>query len=110
MENQQKGGPALKFREIPLNRWKSSDRALEDCRNLVRVLARKTEILYWECRFDQDKARQIRTMVSTLADLTVLVNRLDQEYRNTIPDVLRDSRGFAYKAVRSCDLDRICDK
>lgn len=26
------------------------------------------------------------------------------------PAVLRDARGCTYQAVRSCDLDRICDK
>jgi hypothetical protein len=49
-------------------------------------------------------------MASALAALTVLVNRIDQDYRTTIPDILRDSRGFSYTAVRFCDLDRICDK
>jgi|GEM_PF-5672490 len=26
------------------------------------------------------------------------------------PAILRDARGCTYRAVRSCDLDRICDK
>lgn len=26
------------------------------------------------------------------------------------PAMLRDARGWTYQAVRSCDLDRICDK
>jgi hypothetical protein len=100
----------LKPKEIPQDQWKSDDYRLEDCKNLVRVLAERTEILYRECRFDRDKASHIRAMASTLAALTVLVNRIDLDFRNTIPDILKDTQGFAYHSVRSCDLDRICDK
>ena len=112
MENhQQRGGAALNLTGIPLNQWKTGDRPLEECRNLVRVLARKTEILYRECRSDQDTASQIRAMGSTLAALTALVNRLDQEAGNThTPDNVTDARGFTYQTVRSCDLDRLSDK
>jgi hypothetical protein len=50
-------------------------------------------------------------MGSTLAALTTLVYRLDQEYGNSpARDILKDARGFTYETVRSCDLDRICDK
>jgi hypothetical protein len=112
MENQQqRGGVALNLTGTHLNQWKSRDSPLEECRNLVRVLARKTEILYRECRSDQDKASQIRAMGSTLAAITVLVNRLDQEAGNTYtPDILTDAQGFTYQTVRSCDLDRLSDK
>jgi len=112
MENhQQRLGQALKVRGIPVTEWKSQDCPWEECRNLVRVLARKTEILYKECRSDQDKVMHIQAMASTLASLSVLVNRLDQEALNTHSlDILKDARGFTYQAVRSCDLDRICDK
>jgi len=111
MENQRKAEVALKLRGIPVNQWKSRDCPWEECRNLVRVLARKTDILYRECRSDQDKAIHIQAMGSTLAALTTLVHRLDQEYGNSpARDILKDARGFTYETVRSCDLDRICDK
>jgi hypothetical protein len=111
MESHQKSNKrALKQIGIAVNRQNSEDNRLNECRDLVRVLAIKTEILYRECRFDQNKAGHIRTMASTLAALTVLVNRIDHDYRMTIPDILRDSRGFTYKSVRFCDLDRIRDK
>jgi hypothetical protein len=111
MENQRKADVALKFRGIPVNQWKSGDCPWEECRNLVRVLARKSEILYRECGSDQDKVTLLRGMGSTLATLTALVNRLDQESENChSQDVLKDARGFTYERVRFCDLDRICDK
>jgi hypothetical protein len=112
MENyQQRGKATPNLAGIPLNQGKSRDSPLDECRNLVRVLAKKTEILYRECRSDQDKARQIQAMGSTLAILTALVNRLDQEVGNTqSPDILIDARGFTYQTVRSCDLDRLSDK
>jgi hypothetical protein len=112
MENHQpRGVPVLNLTGMPLNQWKSRDSPLEECRNLVRVLAKKTETLYRECRSDKDKASQIRAMGSTLAALTVLVNMLDEEAGNThAPDVLTDARGFTYHTVRSCDLDRLSDK
>jgi hypothetical protein len=75
------------------------------------MLSKKTEILYRECRFDETKAVHIRAMASTLANLTTLVHRFDQEYGNSqAPNILKDARGFTYETVRSCDLDRICDK
>ena len=102
---------AQKLKGIPANQWSSMDRPVDDCRNLVRLLASKTEILYRECRFDKDKARHIRTMASTLAALSVLVNRLDRGSPDAhSPDVLKDAQGFTYQTVRSCDLDRLCDK
>jgi hypothetical protein len=109
--HQQRGVAALKLTGIPRNQWESGDCPLEECRNLVRVLASKTEFLFRECRSDQDKASQIRAMGSTLAALTALVNRLDQESGNShTPDILIDARGFTYQTVRSCDLDRLSDK
>ena len=111
MENQRKGEAAPKLRGIPLNQWKTGDCPWEECRTLVRILTRKTEILYRECRSDKDKATHIQSMGSTLAALTTLVHRLDQEYGNSpARDILKDARGFTYETVRSCDLDRICDK
>ena len=102
---------AQKLKGIPANQWSSMDCPVDDCRNLVRLLASKTEILYRECRFDKDKARHIRTMASTLAALSVLVNRLDRGSPDAhAPDVLKDAQGFTYQTVRSCDLDRLCDK
>ena len=95
---------------MPVNQQNSGDHRLNECRELVQVLSTKTEILYRDCRHDRDKAGHIRTMASALAALTVLVNRIDQDYRTTIPDILRDPQGFPYMAVRFCDLDRICDK
>lgn len=93
------------------HQWNSDDNPLEEFRSLLYILDNKTEILYRECRFDQEKARHIRTMGSTLASLTVLVNRLRPESGNTsVPDIFIDARGFTYQAVRSCDLDRISDK
>ncbi len=111
MKSQRKSeGAALEPKGILQDQWKTDDYRLEDCKNLVRDLARNTEILYRECRFDRDKANHIRAMASTLATLTVLVNRIDVDVRNTIPDILKDARGSTYRSVRSCDLDRICDK
>jgi hypothetical protein len=50
-------------------------------------------------------------MAATLAGLSVLVNKLDQESRDLqTPDIFTDARGFSYEAVRFCDLDRISDK
>lgn len=75
------------------------------------MLGKKTEILYRECRFDENKAEHIRAMAATLAGLSVLVNKLDHESRNLqTPDIFTDARGFTYQAVRFCDLDRISDK
>lgn len=96
--------PTLPVREC-------SDNPLSECRSLVQILAKKTEILYRECRHDRARSQHIRTMGSTLAALSDLVNRLDQESRTLqTPQILVDSRGFTYEAVRSCDLNRICDK
>lgn len=87
------------------------DNPLSECRSLVQILAKKTETLYRECRHDPARSLHIRTMGSTLAALSDQVNRLDQDFRAVhTPQVLVDSRGLTYEAVRSCDLNRICDK
>lgn len=71
---------------------------------------KKTEILYRECRFDENKAGLIRAMASTPAGLSVLVNRPDQEPGNKqTPDIFTDAREYTYQAVRVCDLDRTSD-
>lgn len=112
MENYpQRNGTSLRLPENPIKRWKSDDDPLEECRSLVRVLAKKTETLYRECRHDRDKAMHIRAMGTTLAALTVLVNKLDDDSRIFHkPEILVDTRGNIYESVRSCELSRICDK
>jgi len=97
--------------DISGKRWRSDDNPLEECRSLIRVLVKKTETLYRECRHDQGKVTHIRTMGTTLAALTVLVNKLDDDSRMLhTPEILEDARGIIYESVRSCDLNRICDK
>jgi hypothetical protein len=112
MENYpQRNGSPLMLPEIPLQRWRSEDNPLEECRSLVRILAKKTETLYRECRHDRDKATHIQAMGTTLAALTVMVNKLDDDSRILrTPEILEDARGIIYESVRSCELNRICDK
>jgi hypothetical protein len=96
---------------FPVKHHECEDNPVIECRKLVHILTKKTELLYRECRLDRDKALHIRTMGSTLAALTVLVNKLDHESRSCQPqEIHEDPRGFIYRAVRSCDLNRICDK
>jgi hypothetical protein len=89
----------------------SEDNPVEEFRNLINMLDTKNEILYRECRFDQKKARHIRSMGSILAAMTLMVNKLHWESgASRVADMCTDARGFTYQTVRSCDLDRICDK
>ena len=95
----------------PARRWRPDENPFEECKSLVKVLAKKTETLCQECRSDKDKATHIRTMGLTLATLTDLVNRLDHDSRTrSTPEIIVDAHGFTYQSVRSCDLDRISDK
>jgi hypothetical protein len=90
---------------------KCGDNPLSECRSLVQILAKKTETLYRECRHDRARSLHIRTMGSTLAALSELINRLDQDSRIIQkPQIFVDSRGLTYESVRTCDLNRICDK
>jgi hypothetical protein len=109
---QQRNGAALNETGIPTNQWKSKDCPLEECRTLVRALVKKTEKLYRNCRYDQEKSKQILAIGSILITLTVVVNSLDNEESGNIhaPDILTDAEGFTYQTVRFCDLDRIRDK
>lgn len=112
MENQlQKNGTSLQLPVIPVKHRRYENSSLEECRNLVRVLAGKTEILYREYRSDKNIAMHIRTMGLTLETLTSLVNKLDTDARSCcVQEILEDARGFTYQSVRSCDLDRLSDK
>jgi len=102
---------AQKLKGIPANQWSSMDCPVDDCRNLVRLLASKTEILYRECRFDKDKARHIRTMASTLAALSVLVKRLGGSALGArASDYLKSAQRMTYQTVGPYDVDRLCDK
>jgi len=94
-----------------LKQHRSDANPLEECRNLVRQLAKKTETLYHGCPSEKDKIIHIRSVGSTLAALTHLINTLDPEEPNChVADILEDARGYTYHSVRSCDLDRLSDK
>ena len=108
---QQKGRTSLMLRGTPVDQWKPDEKIFDECRNLVRVLMQKTEILDRENPVDLDTAKHIQTMGSTLEVLADLINRLDhQSQASHTLGILKDARGFTYHSVRSCDLDRISDK
>jgi len=89
----------------------SEDNPFDEFRNLIDMLDTKNEILYWECRFDQKKARHIRSMGSVLSAMTAMLNRLHKDSGSSrVADMITDAQGFTYQTVRLCDLDRICDK
>jgi len=94
-----------------MKKWRPEENPVEECKSLVRILARKTENLYQACRLDQHKATHLRAMGSALTELDELLDRFDQTPQ-MIPamDILEDARGFTYRSVRSCDLDRISEK
>jgi hypothetical protein len=112
MENhQQRGGASLMLTGTLVKQWSPDTSSLDECRDLVHLLANKTEALYRECRFDREKATHVRAIGSTLAALTAVVNRLENDSKTCQdPQILEDSHGVTYESVRSCDLDRICDK
>lgn len=97
--------------KTPVLQRMSEKNPLEECRSLARVLVKKIEILNRECRSEHEKTMHIRTMGLTLATLTALVNTPDKDLPATrTSDIFEDARGFTYKSVRYCDLERICDK
>jgi hypothetical protein len=96
---------------LPVKHQINDNNPLTECRNLVQVLVEKTDVLYQECRYDRDKAPTIRKMGSILESLTILVDRLNRESGSCrTQEIHEDHQGFTYRAVRSCDLNRICDK
>jgi len=96
---------------IMYHRGVSEDNPFEEFMNLIDMLGTKNEILYRECRFDQKKARYIRSMGSILSAMTAMVNRLHKDSGSArVADMFTDAQGFTYQTVRLCDLDRICDK
>jgi hypothetical protein len=108
---QQKQGDVLSLKREPANQWETDPQSLEECRSLVSLLNKKTETLYRECRNDREKTTHIRTLGSILAAITSLVKRLENDSRIVNrPDVFEDALGYTYHSVRSCDLDRLCDK
>ena len=97
--------------KTPVKQRRSENNPVEECRSLARVLAKKIEILNRECRSEHDKSMHIRTMGLTLATLTALVNTPDRDLRATqTSEILEDARGFTYRSVRFCDLERISEK
>nr|WP_321353277.1 hypothetical protein [uncultured Methanoregula sp.] len=111
MEYRQTSGRTSPVLHKPVKHWRADESLFDECRNLVRVLTQKTETLDRNQRVDPEIAVHIRTMGSTLASLTDLINRLDRESRPShAPEILEDAHGFTYESVRSCDLDRISDK
>ena len=90
---------------------RSENNPIEESRNLARVLAKKIGALTRECQFEHYNFVHIRTMGLTLAILTALLNTPDKDLRATqSSEILVDARGFTYKSVRFCDLERISDK
>lgn len=112
MENhQQRVGAGLMMSGVPVNQWRPETSTLDECRSLVQLLASRTEALYRECRFDQNKATHVRAMGSTLAALNLVVSRLERDAKTChASQVFEDARGVTYESVRSCDLDQISDK
>jgi hypothetical protein len=112
MENYKKAGRrSMLVLGTPLKQKETGRNSLDECRGLVNVLAKKTETLYRECRFDQGKAGLIREMGLTLAALTTMVNKLDRELHPRFTrESIEDAHGNTYHTVRSCDLDRISEK
>ncbi len=107
----QRGGTSLMVPKTPIRQRVSENILLEECRSLARVLAKKIEMLNRECRSEHEKSISIGSMGLTLATLTALVNTPDKELPATrTSEILEDARGFTYKSVRYCDLERICDK
>ena len=53
----------------------TADNPSGEFRNLIDMLSTKNNILYRECRFDQKKARHIRSMGSILSSMTTMVYR-----------------------------------
>ena len=90
---------------------RSENNAIEECRNLARVLVKKIGALTRKCPFEHDNSVHIRSMGLTLATTTALVNTPDKNLPATqTSEILVDARGFTYKSVRFCDLERISDK
>jgi hypothetical protein len=109
--HQQRTGPSLMLSRMPVRNGSPDENSIEECRNLIQFIAGKTEILYQECRRDHDKVKHIRSIGSTLATLTLLINRLECNPPVTSsPEIMEDARGFTYQSVRCCDLERICEK
>jgi hypothetical protein len=49
----------------------------------------------------------------TVVDSHIVVHELTADAHSLITplqEIFKDARGFTYKSVRFCDLDRICDK
>lgn len=90
---------------------RSENNAIEACRNLTRVLAKKIGALTRECPFEHDNSVHIRSMGLTRATTTALVNTPEKNLPAThTSEILVDARGFTYTSVRFCDLERISDK
>ena len=82
-----------------------------ECRLLITSLSRKIETLCQECNGDPDRVRYIRTLSASLTSLNSLMRTMELErLYEAERDFFEDSRGFTYRSVRSCDLDRISDK
>jgi len=82
-----------------------------ECRQLITTLSRKIDTLCCECRGDPDRVLHIRSLTASLTTLSSLLKTLEHE--RTFPaerDFFEDARGFTYRAVRSCDIDRISNK
>ena len=79
---------------MPMRMRRSHADSLQECR---------TEALYRECRNDRDKTAQLRGMGTALANLTFLVNELDNEA--PFPDVPAQSHdnGIPYRSPRYRD-------
>jgi hypothetical protein len=82
-----------------------------ECRHLITTLSRKIDTLCSECSGDPDRVLHIRSLTASLTTLNSLLKSLEHERTfKQERDFFEDARGFTYRAVRSCDLERISDK
>ena len=92
---------------VPIKMRRSHADSLQECRNLIDILVKRTEALYRECRNDRDKTAQLRGMGTALANLTYLINELDNESLFLdVPLFSRQVNGIARRSARPGDPDR----
>ena len=82
-----------------------------ECRHLITALSRKVEILCHECSGDPGRVTHMRSLTASLTTLNSLLKTLEQErVHQPDRDFFEDARGFTYRSVRLCDLERISNK
>ena len=95
-----------------MKKWDPEENLTDECRHLIRVLAKKLDILCDEEVGDCEQITRIKSLVPALSTMNDLLHEIKPRKmtRTALDDFMQDDHGFTYVSVRNSELERFSAK